>query len=196
MNSNDAIAVVISSGLSLIGLAWLFLWPYRDYRRDLFRTRLFAIRAELFDGAADGKIGFNHPAYGLLRSTLNGFLRFGPHVGTLRLLAMAMVVDARAFAPECDFDYRWREAFKSLTEEQRGWLLGLREEMHKAFRKHVIATSFVGFLLLAAVVGGRSTRSTRADWRHMKRAARRASLTDRIDSVALANNYQSYQTAA
>ncbi|MFP5285511.1 MAG: hypothetical protein ACLGI9_07220 [Thermoanaerobaculia bacterium] len=194
MNNNDAIAVVISSGLSLLGLAWLYLWPYRDYRRDLFRARLFAIRGELFDGAADGKIDFSHPAYGLLRSTLNGFLRFGPHVGALRLIAMVLVTDQREFARDYDFDRRWSEANKTLNADQRKWLEGLREQMHRALLKHLFATSFLGCFLLFAVLGGRMTKAHRSHRR--KAAPGHRELTSRIDSVALANNYQPYQNAA
>jgi hypothetical protein len=201
MANNDAIAVVISSGLSLLGLVWLYLWPYRDYRRDLFRARLFAIRGELFDGAADGKIDFNHPAYGLLRSTLNGFLRFGHRFGALRLVAMALVVDQDRFSEDFDFDRRWREAARTLTGEQRVWLQGLRQDMHTALFKHIVVTSVAGCFLFMLVVERRSNRAER------KAAARRAAakglqpttrgrLTARIDSVALANNYQHLKAAA
>jgi len=201
MANNDAIAVVISSGLSLLGLVWLYLWPYRDYRRDLFRARLFAIRGELFDGAADGKIDFNHPAYGLLRSTLNGFLRFGHRFGALRLVAMALVVDQDTFSEDFDFGRRWREAARTLTGEQRVWLQGLRQDMHTALFKHIVVTSVAGCFLFMLVVERRSSRAER------KAASRRAAakglqtttrgrLTARIDSVALANNYQPLKAAA
>lgn len=202
MTNNDAIAVVLSSGLSLLGLVWLYLWPYRDYRRDLFRVRLFAIRGELFDGAAEGKIDFQHPAYGLLRSTLNGFLRFGHRLGALRLFAMALMVDQGTISQDCNFDRRWREADKTLTNEQRLWLLGLRRDMHMALFKHVVASSPIGCLLFVLVVERRSTRAER------KAAARkaamkgrvpltrsRADLTARLDSVALANNHQRLRAA-
>jgi hypothetical protein len=194
VDANGTIAVVISSGLSLVGLVWLYFWPYRDYRRDLFRARLFAIRAELFDGAADGKINFNNPAYGLLRSTLNGFLRFGHRFGTLRLIAMALIVDPDAFSPDYDFDRRWRESTKALTDGQHEWLQRLREEMHRAFFAHLLMTSFFGCLFGLALIGRRSNRAQRRAAQRSTRNGRQ--LAARIDSVALANNYYPPQQMA
>jgi hypothetical protein len=150
----------------------------------------------LFDGAADGKIDFNHPAYGLLRSTINGFLRFGPHVGALRLIAMVLVADKREFGRDYDFDRRWSEANKTSDPDQRKWLEGLREEMHKALIKHLVATSLVGCFVLLAVMGGRRTRAQRRAEQRQAAPGRR-DLRSRIDAVALANNYQPpYQKAA
>jgi hypothetical protein len=192
MTTDDTIAVVLSSGLSLVGLAWLYLWAYRDYRRDFFRARLFAIRAQLFDGAAEGKIRFDDPAYGLLRSTLNGFLRFGHRFGPMRLIAMAFFVDPHVFLPDYDFDRRWRESTNSLSPEQRDWIRSLREQMHKAFFAHLMMTSLFGCLLFFVLIERRTTRPQR---RARKSPASRG-LTARIDSVALANSYQPLQQAA
>jgi hypothetical protein len=194
MDTTGTIAVAVSSGLSLVGLVWLYFWPYRDYRRDLFRARLFAIRAELFDGAADGRIDFNHPAYGLLRSTMNGFLRFGHRFGTLRLIAMAVIVDPDAFSPDYDFDRRWREATRPLDAETKEWLRSLREQMHQAFLAHLVMTSLFGCIFCFALLGRHTSRAQR-------RAAQRTTsggrlLASRIDSVALANNYLPQQQKA
>ena len=57
----------LSTTLSLIALWALFHWLYRDYRVDLFRQRMFALRDQLFDIAASGRIAFDDPAYGKLR---------------------------------------------------------------------------------------------------------------------------------
>ncbi len=70
-------SLMLFSVASLAGLVVLYFWLYRDYRIDLFRQRLFALRDELFDLARSGAISFDDRAYGLLRSTLNGFIRFG-----------------------------------------------------------------------------------------------------------------------
>ena len=67
----------LTSTISLFGILYLLLWRYRAYRVDLFRHKMFKLRDELFDDAADGNIDFNSPAYQLLRTTMNGFIRFG-----------------------------------------------------------------------------------------------------------------------
>ena len=63
---------LISITILWVGLFWL----YRDYCIDLFRQRMFALRDELFDQAAKGAIPFNHKSYGMLRVSMNGFIRF------------------------------------------------------------------------------------------------------------------------
>lgn len=186
MNAQDSIATVVSSGLSLMGLVWLFFWLYRDYRRDLFRARLFSLRADLFDGAADGRISFDHPAYGLLRSTFNGFLRFGHRFGTLRMIAMALVLDREWFLRDGrDFDRRWREALRTLDPEQRDWLSRLRNEMHKVFFRHLLATSLFGCLVFLPWIFRREN-GTPQSVAGQTNSRNHLALTDRIDSVALA----------
>src|SRR6266513_245936 len=86
MTDPRAVATVLASVVSVLLLAVLYFWLYRDYRMDLFRHRLFRLRDELFDVARDGALSFDHPAYGLLRMTLNGFIRFGGRLGVVTVL--------------------------------------------------------------------------------------------------------------
>jgi hypothetical protein len=87
---------VILSTAALLGLWVLFHWPYASYRRDLLQNRLFGLRQDLFDFARKGSITFNHPAYGVLRTTINGFIRVGPRlnfIGVVILLATIKLDD-------------------------------------------------------------------------------------------------------
>src|SRR5437667_11487736 len=70
----------LSTTLSLLALWALFHWLYRDYRVDLFRQRMFTLRDQLFDIAASGRIAFDDPAYGKLRSMINGYIRFAHRI--------------------------------------------------------------------------------------------------------------------
>lgn len=65
--------------LIIVGLvAWCFFqWPYRRYRLDLYRQRLFVIRDELFDEAAKGTLPFDSLAYRGTRDLLNRYIRYG-----------------------------------------------------------------------------------------------------------------------
>ena len=187
----DKIATVLSSTLSLLGLAYLYLWLYRDYRRDLLRTRLFEIRAELFDGARDGRIDFNHPAYGLLRSTLNGFLRYGHKVGAFRLVMTALFLDPKEMEELYHFQSKWQKAVKSLDSETQDWLEGLRERSHAALFKHLLATTGFTYLLMVlwlAVIDAKTPRPQRPHRLDgMAVPVSSASFNDRLDSVAFAN---------
>src|SRR5438105_11888454 len=83
---------VIASLVSLLGLWTLLFWFYHDYAIDKVRQEMFALRDQFFDEAAAGLIPFDHPAYGLLRSTMNGFIRFA-HKLTLPDLLVLGVID-------------------------------------------------------------------------------------------------------
>lgn len=188
MDKYDAIANVLSSGLSLLGLAFVYFWLYRDYRRDLLRTRLFELRAALFDGAREGRIEFDHPAYGLLRSTLNGFLRSGHTVGAWRLLMMALFLDPKEVEELYQYKAKWSKAVRVLDPEVRQWLEDLRREAHGAFFKHLLATT--GFVYLV-IVGWISLREARKQKQRnlpgLPVPMPSAALNDRLDSVAWVN---------
>lgn len=190
MNHIDKIVTVLSSGLSLLGLAYLYLWLYRDYRRDLLRTKLFEIRAELFDGARGGRIDFSHPAYGLLRSTLNGFLRYGHKVGAFRLVMTALFLDPKEMEELYHFQSKWQKAVKSVDPETQDWLEGLRGRSHTALFKHLLATTGFTYLFMAlwlAVLDAKKSRSPRP---HRLDGSAipvpSTSFNDRLDSVAFA----------
>lgn len=193
MNHVNEIATVLSSGLSLLGLAWLYFWLYRDYRRDLLRTRLFKLRADLFDAARDGRIDFNHPAYGLLRSTLNGFLRYGHRMGAFRLVMTALFVDSREMEKLYQFRSKWQKAVKSLDPEVRDWLEGLRAQAHGALFSHLLATTGLVYLSmvlwLALLDAVRRPRSPKGPRRLEGTAlpSLPSSFDDRLDSVAFAS---------
>jgi len=189
MNNIDSVVTVLSSGLSLLGLACLYLWLYRDYRRDLLRTRLFAIRAELFDGAADGRLDFNHPAYGLLRGMLNGFLRSGHEIGAFRLLLTALVIDSDELEALFGFKQKWNSATNSLSPELRKWLELMRSEAHNAFFKHLLVTNGPAYLCVIFWLTFREAR--RRNRRRHRRSGNHipsppASFNFSLDSAALA----------
>jgi hypothetical protein len=90
MNTAAQIAEVIRLGVALTALWALFFWLIRDYRIDAFRQRLFNVRDELFDAGAAGVIPFDHPAYGMLRKTLNGCIRFAHCLNLTRVTGMLL----------------------------------------------------------------------------------------------------------
>lgn len=64
--------------LSSLALLWYLVGSlYPSFLIDDFRQRMFAIRDELYDYASNGNIGFEHPAYKLLRQSMNAFIRYG-----------------------------------------------------------------------------------------------------------------------
>ncbi len=61
-------------------LIWVWIFSYRSYFIDDFRDRVFHLRDELFDLAAQGNIAFDHPAYYRVRQLMNGSIRFAESI--------------------------------------------------------------------------------------------------------------------
>lgn len=83
------ITILIETVLFAFCIYWFFLfWVifYRQYRIDEFRQRVFALRDELFDYAADGAIEFENPAYVKLRRSMNGAIRFAESLTLWQIL--------------------------------------------------------------------------------------------------------------
>jgi hypothetical protein len=151
MTDPRAAVTVLASTISIFLLALFFFWLYRDYRMDLFRQRLFSLRDELFDVAQAGALPFAHPAYGLLRMTLNGFIRFGGRLGMVTVLWLVWSRPDRwlGAAGHRGFVQRWDESSRELNAETKTKLEGIITRMHIAVIDHLVFTSLT--LLLALV---------------------------------------------
>ncbi len=84
--SASELSIIVQSLLTMIVLAFVIFWVWPEQRVDLFRQQMFALRDELFDFAADGKIKFDDPAYVLLRQLMNGFIRYAHNLTPFRTL--------------------------------------------------------------------------------------------------------------
>ena len=68
-------------------LLWaLFYVSTRALFLDILRQRLFAIRDDLFDFAADGGIEFENPVYRELRQDINHMIRFAHKLSFARMM--------------------------------------------------------------------------------------------------------------
>lgn len=137
--------------IALLLLWILFFWIYRDYRLDLFRQKLFSLRDDLFDMAIEGKISFDDPAYGMLRSTINGTIQFGHQLGFLDLLCMVLLrrrnsVDENLASR---FNQKWMAACNTFDAETNDRLRSIRYRLHFAIIEQIVFTSF---LLMASIV--------------------------------------------
>ncbi len=174
MNIPD-IGFALVSLLSLIGI-WIWLaWLYPEYATDIFRQRMFALRDRLFDEALEGRIAFTHPAYGMLRSTMNGFIRFAHRISLGQMLWIMMVPSAQPDSRA--FTQRWESALSTLDPNTRDHIEQYLQEMNWLVIRHVIRRSpfFFTMAIFPAVLMSMIIR-------RIKTMAH-ASL-DRIDTVA------------
>ncbi|HSU15427.1 hypothetical protein [Longimicrobium sp.] len=148
--SSTVAATAATTALSLFFVSVLVFVLYRDYRIDLFRQRMFALRDELFDFAAIGGIEFDAEAYGITRSTLNGFIRFGERV-TLGSAIVAGIAYRKAEHERLAFNLQLREAMADLSPDQRKTIDSIVARMGAYVTEQVVLTSpFLLILLIPA----------------------------------------------
>lgn len=133
--------------ISLVFVIFWYFWLYQDYRIDSVRQRLFAIRDDLFDYAASGKIDFNAPAYRQLREILNVRIRYAHKLNAWMLIAFGIFLskDMRKLAQitGCDEMAAFNASLASLNEEQQKKLKASVTEMNFALVYHQFMSSFV-----------------------------------------------------
>jgi len=140
----------LTTSLSLIALWALFHWLYRDYRVDLFRQRMFALRGQLFDMAASGRITFDNPAYGKVRGMLNGYIRFAHRV-SLPLLLFASR-NRPALSRGAEEVAMLTAAVRAQPRETARDLDGIITQMHWYVAEQLILTSLAMWLVLVPIV--------------------------------------------
>lgn len=136
---------------ALLGLAWIWLWLYEDYRVDFFRQRMFSLRDELFDEGCRETISLNHPAYRMLRSTMNGFIRFGHKVKLTSFLGYVFFLKSDDYEAlrDVSFDARWKEATKDLPTDVITKMWDYKIRMNMLVVEHLL---FVSPLVLLALI--------------------------------------------
>lgn len=183
--SPDAMTALISL-VSILGLWTLVVWFYRDYRIDAFRQQLFAIRDDLFDMARAGHISFDDPAYGILRSALNGFIRFSDRLNfSSVVLFRCLARDHELRAVESDsFAARWDAALATLRPEVKQELNAKLYRVHLLVFEQVILTSPTLMILILPAIAALAARHVSRAIRHYAYRRLRASF-DALDSAAL-----------
>ena len=185
MTTPDLLINCLKSLLALTGLWCLFFWLYRDFRLDVFRQELFALRDQLFDLALTPSLDFNHPAYGTLRRTINGFIRFGHDLTLSRVLFLLFFEDRRRIKTDDSFEDRWGRVVTNLPTPVLHEMEEIVRSMHKVVIKHLVLSSPLLVVCMAGLVI--PTRFGIVGWFHMDRWIRRFDRPlERIDSIAVA----------
>jgi hypothetical protein len=143
----EALSTVIS-----LAVLWIYgCWIYRGFRDDLLRQDLFDLRDQLFDIAAAKEIEFNHPAYGLLRSTINGFMLAADRMSLTSLVMFSIAGQPELRKAQSSYAQRWDAALGSLPEGARAKLVKIRDRLNDRLIMHVVATSPLMWVLFVPV---------------------------------------------
>ena len=136
--------IALKSIVGLFGLWFFVYYLWRDYRLDSFRDHVFSIRDRMFLYAANGNIGFDHPAYTILRNRMNVLLRYG-HAFTLTRLFLVIISHDRL---KSDSIVRWEAAVEELPTEVRRKIKEFNLCVAVAVFQHIVFNSFFRYVLL------------------------------------------------
>ncbi len=142
--------IALQSLVSLAGISVALFWLYGDYRVDLFRQQMFSLRDEMFDEALSGQVTFDHAAYGILRSTMNGYIRFGHRISLTQLLILAFTLRKSDFNSIQGFDEKLDNALCAADETTKKIYLGYKRKMELLVAEQLILSSPI--LLLTVIL--------------------------------------------
>lgn len=152
MMSPEEIAQVLSIGLSFCAIWFCLFYLYRDFAADLFREKMFDLRAQFFEEAERGLIEFDHLAYGLLRSTMNGFIRYAHKLTLMDCLIIMLITRRKAeTVHEYAFTKRWTMSIRDLPQDKKDRLEEFRKRMVSLSVKHVMLSSPCLMLTIAPI---------------------------------------------
>jgi len=137
--------------VSFAGLWLLYSVAYLDYRRDVYRQKLFDLRVELFDLARSGRITFSEPAYGTVRTTLNGFIRFAHRV-QFGALVLFMIFGRWRSQGEGGFYELFAKHTEHLDPEVKAQLQKIVIRMHWNAIEQLVTTSPILVITIVPVV--------------------------------------------
>jgi hypothetical protein len=157
-------AEVLQTGVVAIIAATVVFKIVPMFRLDCYRQKMFAVRDELFDYAADGNISFADPAYVLLRNQMNGMIRYGHQLTLFRMSVTWLMRMCLSEKPQPQWHESWEKALDNVKRDDvRQRLEAFHDKSGEIAGKHVlfgslvlwIAVLIVAFALLArgAAVG-------------------------------------------
>jgi hypothetical protein len=116
--TESTLAVIIQNAIGVVLLIIILLKLLPALRLDTFRQKMFAVRDELFDYAANGNVRFDDPAYRLLRQSMNGFIRYGHQLTFYRMVLTVFDAKLRSKPPEKPWTDKWTHALNALKSER------------------------------------------------------------------------------
>jgi hypothetical protein len=146
----DRLSQIIIFAVFAISLWYGFFFLYKQLVLDYFRQRMFELRDSMFDLAADGIISFDDPAYGLLRKTINGFLRFGHRISFIELFIAIFVMknDPVYKDKRISFHRKMGQALHSLPEDKARIYKGYRNRMNEIVIIQLLCSSPVSIIAI------------------------------------------------
>lgn len=171
-----------SSLLSILFIFILVFWLYRGYRIDSFRQKVFLLRDQFFDEGRKGVIPFESNAYGMIRSTINGTIRFGHRISLWQMVTFILLVKSEDGRREKTFSERLDLNLKGMTSEQVKVIKEYHLRLNFLLLEHILLSS--PLILLTVIIPVAFFAIAK---RHITKAISPfTSPLDKFDSAALA----------
>lgn len=152
--SETQLSVVLQ--FSVVAFLWtiLIFKVIPDARLDWFRQKMFSIRDEMFDYAADGNIAFDHPAYMMLRHQMNGFIRYGHQLTVFRCLMTVATRKIEGDTLNTSWHSEWQKSLDSLrSDEVRKTLMDFyQRSMWLAVKRLLFGSPLLWFMTVLIMV--------------------------------------------
>jgi hypothetical protein len=151
--SPETFSLIFQSATALALLLIISLVWRTAQRVDVFRQRMFSVRDELFDYAESGNITFDHPAYQLLRNSMNGFIRYAHRLSFFQVMLTVVRWRLTEQVHPLMWHTKWEDAISPLPEDVRVRMIDFHGRAMDAVARQLVGGSIVLMLLLLAVVG-------------------------------------------
>lgn len=162
--------------ITLIGLV-ILSFVYKQYKKamlEFYRMDIFELRDELFDYAAEGNISFDNESYQLMRTLLNGYLRYAENLDISRFQKYQKAVKEKKLSSDNFFKQQYSQKSKALTNEQK-------EKLDKCLqqsaliaatymvRKSIIYCIYLLFKSLFCKLISKNNSNSKVSWKNSKR---------------------------
>jgi hypothetical protein len=151
--TSQQLSMVIQSAVAFAFLLWMLIVCVPSQRLDAFRQRMFIVRDQLFDYARAGNISFEHPAYRLLRKSMNGFIRYGHRLSFFQLCITFCRWHFAEEKPVSLWHEQWKPALESIDDENvRQALLKFQLESMGIVLGRVVTGSPILLVVVAVII--------------------------------------------
>ena len=127
----------------IVALLFMQIHFHKKYFVDKLRQDLFRIRDELFQYAARGGIAFDHPAYTMARTYLNGSIRYAERLSLIKFSVSGFVLGRHKSIFIADIENR----LKGISPDQRSRIDSALNEATALTIFYIVDKNVVTFLL-------------------------------------------------
>lgn len=162
--------------ITLVGLAVLS-FIYNQYKKtmlEFYRMDIFELRDELFDYAAEGNISFDNESYQLVRTLLNGYLRYTENLDIYYFQKHQKAVKEKKLISDDFFIQQYSQKSIALTNEQKEKLDKCLQQSALIaatymIRKSIIYCVYLSFKSLFCNLISKNNSDSKVPWRYSRR---------------------------